>query len=270
MNLMHPQSNKIAHLALAQFFSWCSIYERSFSTKVLTQKMNELVTDDISLTNIDGTIIGKEKFLQRLLILHKLQNAHHIKNVNLKFNNDKTVLITADAMYQNVLPDSVSNSYSVKWHHEMIFTNNFFPKIKLLRVETVSIIENEMFLNNYVTNRTLAFIHYWIFLFNHKKASLYEVFSDETNFNIDGYEGIKYFHDFILWVEKNKIHDGNMNNAPKNFHVFEKYNDEIFAFFELEMEANDGNLIHTKHEWVLSNNSEDRFPQIIKMSIVIS
>jgi hypothetical protein len=267
---MHHQSNKIAHLALAQFFSWCSIYEKAFSKKVLTQKMNELVTDDISLTNIDGTLIGKEKFLQRLLILHKLQNAHHIKNVNLKFNNDKTILITADARYQNILPDSTSNSYLVKWHFEMVFINQGFPKIKTLKVETVSIMENEMFLNNYVTNRTLSFIHYWIFLFNHKRANLYEVFSDTTKFDIAGYEEIKYFHDFILWAEKNKICDGNISNAPKNFHVFEKHNDEIFAFFELEMETNEGKLIHTKHEWVLSNNSEDRFPQIIKMSIVIS
>jgi hypothetical protein len=155
------ETASLHHAVAAMYYSWCNLYEKQYPEHVLLAKIHQLIGEDIVLTNIDGTIKGLEKFIQRVLILKKWTNSIHTKAVRVKRLEGSLVALVADAEFQTILPDLSSNSYDVRFHF-VLDIHRDFCRIRKLEVENIRYNSEIKFSESYPASRCLAYLHTWL------------------------------------------------------------------------------------------------------------
>lgn len=244
------------HLALTQYYRWFQVFERDLNDARIKNHF-DILSDSIILTMADGSSQGKEHMLGFMNYVSSWQNAHHIKETWVKANTDGSTSLEADILYQNILPDGKQNAYKIHYTtrlQEIKSELPIFTDIKLIVTETI---ENPVFEDAYIENRSKSFLHYWLYLMgdlNGNEAKFKELLAPEFSFDLLREESARQ--------EQMKA----ILHSFKNFQFTLNSDQTISVSVDIERKGiniNDEKLSgEVHHEWILENDPDDRFARM--------
>lgn len=244
------------HLALTQYYRWFQSFERDLNDARIKNHF-DILSDSIILTMADGPTQGKENMLGFMNYVSSWQNAHHIEKTTVKPNKDGSISLEADILYQNILPDGKQNSYRIHYTTRLEESENdlpIFTDIKLIVTETI---ENPVFEDAYIENRSKSFLHYWLYLMSDSKgnpAKFKELLAPEFSFDP--------LKEEIVRLEQMKA----LLYSFKNFQFTLNTDKTISVSVDIERKGiniNDEKLTGEVHyEWILENNPDERFARM--------
>lgn len=240
------------------YFKWFNMYEVSnMSADVLNAWLNDLIDEGIVLENVDGLIRGREKFFQRVQILHKLRNTVHVRNVQMEESGVNRYQTKASVIYQNILPDGSSEAFDVLFTFYLTRHENDNIKAESLQVKAMNIRAPESFDNFYPKNRCLAYIYQLLYLFHKPTFDANEwslLFSNEFS--------IKYLRHHLYteigqlkeWHQSVKFYPDDNYVTPSGFDVKLLPSKEIALTFVLKQEKKAEPEQALRFEIILQNN----------------
>lgn len=269
-NFQDIQNN---HLVLTQFHRWYQVYEIPF-TRASIENQLAILADDIEIASPAGTTNGKAGIEDRLKVYEGWQNSHHVQNTTVKQIDKDLLNLEADILYQNIRPDNSRYSYTIHYSTLLQLRHNELPVFKRVSLQPTGNIEHPQFVSAYAANRAKSFMHYWLYLMEtigdnaHKFKELLA-----ENFELHLSAGLMVdttdkFNEWAASVPKQITASG---HHPKNLSIKDNADSTISVAVDFEWQGisiQDKPMIaETHHEWVLENNSDERFARMKRMHV---
>lgn len=268
------QESHNAHAVLTQYYRWYQVYEVPF-TKSRIDNQKDILTDDVEIVTSAGTSNGKANLEERLKVYEGWQNAHHVKSTAVKLLDSTTLSLEADILYQNIRPDNSRYSYTIHYSMLLEIRRDNLPLFKHISLQPTGTIENPQFVSAYAENRAKSFMHYWLLCIetaNGNSAPFKELLAGEFELHLGDdvlTDTFEKFNDWIVLFSKRvKV----SRHILKSFSA--KMNNDRTISVSLDFEWNgvttDDNkekTAQTHHEWVLSNDMDQRFARMKKMQV---
>lgn len=261
------------HLALTQYYRWYQVYEVPFTKSTIDNQL-DILSDDIEIVSQAGTIKGKEGLADRLKVYDGWKNAHHVKNTEVHFVDDKTLKLEADILYQNIRPNGDRYSYTIHYSTLLLLRENNLPVFKVVTLQPTGNIDPPQYLPAYVENRAKSFMHYWLYLMetietNHYKFE--ELLAVGFELNMSKTSQITTFEQFNEWAKTTSLEIKLCGYFPKNLMIKENLDKTINVTVDFEWKGvsiDDKPMIaETHHEWTLENNLDERFARMKTMFV---
>src|SRR5688572_16856135 len=219
----------LLHAASSLYYSWCNLYDAQYSDQLVVSKISSIISDDIVLTNIDGTVKGIENFIQRVFILRKWSMAYHTRSIRLTKVEGDTVHVTAQALFQAVFPDFSCNEYEVNFHFIMELGTGK-RKVRKIEVETTEYLKSNNFVKSYPTSRALGFVHQWLSVTSQaplNEADLNPLLA--TPFEIAGDDELRINQagELLAWVNSSCLAYKSPGKPPPNFMAMAQANGDL-------------------------------------------
>ncbi len=260
------------NLVLVQYYRWFQVFERELTPTRMDNHL-ELLSDNILITTYTGPLRGKDGMVGFANHVKDWKNSHHIENVMVREGKADTLLLEADILYQNILPDTKRNSYRLHYSTKLTPVLGELPQfthVTLLPTETVA---NPTFEDAYNENRSKSLVYYWLLLMDNStvnKPKFGELMVPAFRFGMDT-EANKDDKQFFSWLRDAKKKVIGTNHIPKNFIVSNTKDGKIQVSFDVQQKSIDINevkfLAEFHHDWILENNLDERFARVREMKI---
>jgi hypothetical protein len=267
------QEIKNNHLALTQYYRWYQVYELPFNTARINNQL-DILSEDIEISSQAGTTKGKNDLADRLKIFEGWQNAHHVKNTQVSIEDENTLRLEADILYQNIRPDDSRYSYTIHYSTLLNLRENDLPVFKAITLQPTGVIENPEFTSAYAENRAKSFMHYWLYLMETIESNapkFEELLADKFELNMSTNPKIETLEKFQEWASSVPKRIKSSGHFPKNLKVKENQDQTIEVSVDFEWQGisiDDKPMIaETHHEWILENNLDERFARMKTMVV---
>ncbi len=264
---------QLTHLVLAQYHRWYQVYETPF-TDCTIKNQKDILSDDVEIISQNGTTKGKNGLEERLRVFTGWQNAHHVQKTDIKLLEDGNLSLEADILYQNIRPDHSKYSYTLHYSTLLKQRDNDLPVFTMLNLQPIGVVEEFQFDEAYTENRVKSFMHYWLYLMECPDLEKFrELLDADFVLNLSTNEHISDFENFKIWIDSIPLRIKTSSHSYKNLKIT-KNEDATFsvsvAFDWKGISINDEKMIaETQHEWLLSNNTEERFSRMKQMNVTI-
>ena len=262
---------QLKHLVLAQYHRWYQVYETSFTTKTIAHQ-KDILSDEVEIISQSGTTKGKDGLEERLKVFSGWQNAHHVQKTEIKLLENGNVSLEADILYQNIRPDNSKHSYTLHYSTLLQQRKNDLPIFTMVHLKPIEVVEKFKFEEAYTENRVKSFMHYWLYLMEcpdaHKCKELLYI-----NFVIRLTTGEKFtdFEAFQTWMGSIPTKIKTSAHQYKNLQFTSHSDNTIHVSVNFDWKGvtvdNQKMITESHHEWVLSNNTEERFPRMKQMRV---
>jgi hypothetical protein len=260
------------HLALTQFHRWYQVYEIPF-TKASIKNQLDILVDDVEISSPAGTTKGKAGLEDRLKVYEGWQNAHHVQSTEITKIDKDTLNLEADILYQNIRPDNSRYSYTIHYSTLLQLRYNEPPVFKKVSLQPTGNIENPQCISAYAENRAKSFMHYWLFLIETIESNadkFQELLADKFELHLSSGLMIDTLEKFNEWAASVPKQVKASGHHPKNLSIKENADSTISVSVDFEWQGisfDDKPMIaETHHEWVLENNSDERFAKMKAMT----
>lgn len=267
------QEIKNNHLALTQYYRWYQVYELPFNTARINNQL-DILSEDVEISSQAGTTKGKDGLADRLKIFEGWQNAHHVKNTLVSVEDENTLRLEADILYQNIRPDDSRYSYTIHYSTLLSLRENDLPVFKAVTIQGTGVIENPEFTSAYAENRAKSFMHYWLYLMETIESNapkFEELLADQFELNMSSNPKIETLEKFQEWASSVPKRIKSSAHFPKNLKVKENQNQTIEVSVDFEWQGlsidNKPMIAETHHEWILENNLDERFARMKTMTV---
>ena len=262
------------HLALTQYYRWYQVYEIPF-TKATIENQLDILSDTVEITSQAGTTKGKEDLPERLKLFEGWQNAHHVKNTEVSLVDGNTLKLEADILYQNIRPDDTQYSYTIHYSTLLELRENDLPVFKVVSIQPTGSIENPQFVSAYAENRAKSFMHYWLYLMEtieHNTDKFQELLAENFELNLSTSAKVTTFEAFKEWTNTIPTRIQQSGHFPKNLAIEENQDGTIQVSVDFEWQgiSVDGSkpmIAETHHDWLLENNTDERFARMKTMTV---
>ncbi|WP_268846372.1 hypothetical protein [Flavobacterium aestivum] len=262
-----------AHLALAQYHRWYQVYEVPF-TKERIENQKDILSDDVEISSEWGTTKGKEGLEDRLKVYTGWQNAHHVKHTEVKILPNGQLSLEADILYQNIRPDNSKHSYTLHYSTELQPRENDLPLFTKLSLKPTGEVKEFNFEDAYPENRTKSFMHYWLYLIeNQNSDKSKELLANDFLLQLGTGENISTLKGFDEWIQSISTRILTSTHSYKNFKVVDNKDNTFSVSVDFDWKGinlqNEKMIAETHHEWLLSNNKEERFARLKMLKVAI-
>lgn len=265
----YHKENKV----LAQYYRWFLTFERSYNDQRLANHM-QLMTDDLDLNAVGGQINGKQHLLDFMDYIKDWQNSHQVKNAKVSIGSNDTLLLLADILYQNILPDSSRTNHNFRYSAKLLDPKDglpLFSKITVTEDTTYQI--KQPYKDLYWENRSKAFIYYWIHLMDHLNGN--ESKFDELlaeNFDLEFIDtSINNSADFKAWITETKSQIASSLHIPKNIDAWLDKDNAIRVSFDVDWHGLtiDGDKLFAQihHDWILESELDEPYARLKEIKI---
>ena len=263
--------DQLTHATLAQFYRWFQVYEIPFTENTIAHQ-KEILSNDVEISSQNGTTKGKDGLEERLNVFNGWKNAHHIKNTEVSLLKNGQIALKAHILYQNIRPDDSKYSYTIQYETELKKRSHDLPVFTNLDLHRVDVINEFEFESTYIENRTLSFIHYWLYLMETVQADKFEeLLADGFALNMSTAGTITDVKSFKEWVNNIPKQVKTSSHQIKNLLITEHEDGTIAVKVDFDwrgISVKDEKMIaETHHEWSLTNNTEDRFAKMKHMKV---
>jgi hypothetical protein len=134
VNMIDP--SKSSHAANVQLYRWYQFYERDlFNTNRLENQL-DILDDNISIKTSAGTHTGKDTYPDRLVAYKGWQNSHQVQDSQVIKNDDGTLTLTANIVYQNIKADQSEDIYTIDYTTRLAYENesDLLPKFTTIEI----------------------------------------------------------------------------------------------------------------------------------------
>lgn len=261
------------HLALTQFHRWYLVYEIPFNDARIQNQL-DILADDVEIISPAGTMKGKGGLPARLQVYEGWQNAHHVKNTDVKFIDETSLNLNADILYQNIRPDNSRHSYNIHYSTTLQLRKNELPLFTKVSLQPTGNAEPPQFQSAYADNRATSFMHYWLYLMETAESNadkFKELLAENFELNLSTAGQITTLEKFFEWTAAIPKRVKASAHFPKNFTAKENADNTISVSVDFEwrgISVDDKSMIaETHHQWVLENNTDERFARMKKMKV---
>ncbi len=262
---------QITHAALAQYYRWYQVYEVPFTQQTISNQ-KDILSEEVEIVSQNGITKGKNGLEERLSVYAGWQNAHHVQKTAVQVLDDGSIALEADILYQNIRPDS--SKYSYKLHYTTVLEQKEkdLPIFKKIELQPTGIVNEFKFEEAYTENRVKSFMHYWLYLMEIAAAEKFEELLD-PNFVLHLSSGgtITDFDSFKDWMHSNATKIKTSTHHYKNLIIKESNPKEIKVSVDFDWKGitvdNQKMIAETHHEWILSNDTENRFAKMKEMRV---
>jgi hypothetical protein len=183
--------------------------------------------------------------------------------------------LEADILYQNIRPDESRYSYTIHYSTILQLQGEDLPVFTMVKIQPIGTVESPQFQSAYAENRAKSFMHYWLYLMETPGSNsdkFRELLAD--NFKLHLSTGLKIdtidkFNNWAASVSKQIKASG---HYPKNLSIKENADSTISLSVDFKWQGisiDDKPMIsETHHEWVLENNSDERFAKMKAMTVI--
>ena len=261
------------HLVLAQYHRWYQVYEVPF-TKKRIKNQKDILSDDVEISSQLGTTKGKEGLEDRLKVYTGWKNAHHVKHTEVKILSDGQLSLEADILYQNIRPDNSKYSYTIHYSTELLPRENDLPLFTKLDLKPTAEVQEFHFEDAYPENRAKSFMHYWLYLMENPNGDQFrELLADDFSLQLNAGQNITTLSEFDVWIESISEKILTSTHSYKNLKIVDNRDHTFTVSVDFDWKGininNEKMIAETHHEWLLSNNMEERFARMKTMIVTI-
>ena len=272
-NIYHLEQQ--THAALAQYHRWYQVYEVPFTAqRIANQK--DILSDDVEIVSQMGSTKGKAGLEERLKVFTGWQNAHHVQDSNVSVSTDGLLLLEADIVYQNIRPDDSKHSYTLHYSAQLRPRGTELPVFKKLLLKPTGEIKDFRFESAYAENRAKSFMHYWLFLVEtaHGNSEKFqEMLADGFAMELGDKRRLDNWVAFDAWIKSINNQIATSTHTAKNFTLTDRGDDglQVSVDFDWKGVNREGQhmVAETHHEWLLTNNQDERFARLKKMTVTM-
>jgi hypothetical protein len=262
-----------AHLALAQYHRWYQVYEVPF-TEERIKNQKDILSDDVEISSQLGTTKGKEGLEDRLKVYTGWQNAHHVKHTEVKILPDGQLSLEADILYQNIRPDNSKYSYTLHYSTELQPRENDLPLFTKLELKPTGEVKEFNFEDAYPENRAKSFMHYWLYLMENPNSDKFtELLANDFSLQLSAGQNISTLPEFDEWIKSIPTRILTSTHSYKNFKIVDNTDNTFSVSVDFDWKGinvqNEKMIAETRHEWLLTNNMEERFARMKMMKVTI-
>lgn len=263
------------HAALAQYYRWYQVYEVPFTaTRIANQK--DILADDVEIVSQMGTSKGKAGLEDRLRAFTGWQNAHHVKNAEVRRLADGRLQLEADILYQNIRPDQSQYSYTLHYSTRLAPRSNNLPVFERVELRPTGEVKEFRFEAAYAENRTKSLMHYWLYLIETAhldSAKFAEILAPQFELFLSDGTRIADLNQLKQWLDSIGTRIQTSTHRPENFVLEELGEDNYRVRVDFVWKGIDrsGQWLgaSTRHEWLLTNAKDERFARIRRMNITL-
>lgn len=262
------QENKV----LSQYYRWYQTFEREQNDKRIANHL-DILSNDVLIKTSSRTMNGKEGMKGFLDYVKEWKNAHHIENTSVTQNDDGTLSLEADILYQNILPDSTKNNYKLHYSTTLNNVNNQLPIFTKLELLPTSTVENVPYKDAYIENRSKSLIYYWISLMddikgNESKFDQLLTSSYKLQFPTSLITNDEELQRSLKEIDSRMI---TSLHTPKNIKSTINTDGTISVSLDFEWKGitneEEKLIAEIHHEWILENNLDEPYARIKEIKI---
>lgn len=260
-----------SHLVLAQYYRWYQVYEVPFTAERINNQ-KDILSENVEISSQSGTTKGKEGLEERLTVFTGWKNAHHVKKTTIKELPDGSLSLEADILYQNIRPDDSKYSYTLHYSTLLKQRENDLPIFTKLDLKAIGVIEEFKFETAYPDNRTKSFMHYWLYLMENPDAEKFkELLAPDFSLQLTSNDEITTFSKFEEWLKSISARVLTSFHSYKNFEVTDNKDNTFTVSVDFDWKginvAEEKMIAETHHEWILTNNLDERFARMKRMKV---
>ncbi len=266
-------STKIEQATKTQLYRYLNGFERFFTA---SRKANQLalLADDITLTTPRGSISGTANYIHSLSSFKGMKIAHAVEDITVKTLPSGLITATVSLIYHGVQKSGEGNSLRFIYETELYQQPNQLPLFKTIQLGVDGAFESTTFQDSYIKSRSLALLHYYLFLIEKIPTNaddFQEILTDDFTLNFSPTTTLTTIDQLGNWLAKVAIQLSISSHYPTQVEVqslaHETY--KLTVDFDWEGWTVDGQKLTaaTRHTWVIKDRKNDRFAKI--QSIVV-
>jgi hypothetical protein len=260
------------HLALAQYHRWYQVYEVPFTEERINNQ-KDILSDDVEIYSQLGTTKGKEGLEDRLKVYTGWKNAHHVEHTEVQLLPNGQLSLEADILYQNIRPDDSKFSYTLHYSTELKPRKNDLPLFTKLHLKPTGEVKEFIFEDAYPENRVKSFMHYWLYLMGNPNSDMFrELLANDFSLQLSAGQNIATLLEFDEWIQSIPSRILNSSHSYKNLKILDNNDNTYSVSVDFDWKGininNEKMIAETHHEWLLTNNMEERFGRMKTMKVM--
>lgn len=268
--------SKLEHAAKAQLYRWYQFYERDIEAPERLANQLNILDQDVVITSAAGEMKGRDNYPPRLSVYKGWTNAHHVQDVEVKPQDDGTIAMAVDIVYQNKNAEGERSNYTV--HYDTVLRDNGkqLPVFQSLTLQPTGTIEKEPLEDAYPTNRISSLIHAWLFYIeqlNTDTAPFAELLAEDFALHFTTADGgpITTLDGVETWLKGAPSQLKQSNHYLEGLGVSEIAPDTYqvtvnFQWFGITLD--DQSMAgKTQHNWVVIDDQSERFARIKEVKV---
>lgn len=268
-------STKMKHAVKVQLYRWYNGYERYFTASRIANQL-ELLAGNITLTTPRATISGKANYQAALSDYKGMKISHQIEDIEVIRKPDGRISLNVMLVYQGIQKDGTDTCLKFKYENELAEQPNQLPLFKTINLSVAEVLESPSFKDSYPRARSLALMHYYLFLIEKladHPTDFEEILTDDFQLNLSKETVLTSIEGLGNWLRSVAQRIAITSHHPKNVQVKTLSRDsyELKVDFDWEgmTKANQKMMAETRHTWVIVDKKNDRFAKIQSINVEV-
>lgn len=262
--------------AVTQLMRWFQYYENN---AVGLDNQRDILMEGFSVVSPSGKAEGRDQYEVAVQQFPTdWQNAHDVRDVAVRLNEDGTLGLTAGIIYSNIgiAEDGAVSAQRIGYEAVLEYTGDEqLPRFSSMVITPIAPEPVTDFNDTYVQNRLASLVNYWIALVEHPGRDpepFREILAPELDIKFSA-EGDTYtsYDDIATWVT------GPVSSLPATRHVISPVSYSVLGDGRYELSVGfdwlgmrpDGKRMSakTQHTWVVTDDPIERFARVERIRV---
>lgn len=266
-------STKKEHAIKTQLYRWYNGYERYFTASRIANQL-ELLVEDAVITTPSRSIAGKANYAPILNEYKKMKISHSIEKMDIHFKEGGAIEVEVGIVYHGIQSDGTDNCLGFTYENALQEIPNELPVFTAVNLKVGGFFKSPEFQDSYPRLRSLALMHYYLFLIEKladNVAEFQEILTDDFQLNLSQEVVLNSMNDLDNWLKSVSTKLVVTSHYPKNIEVKNINRDtyELKVDFDWEgwTKSNQKMIAETRHTWVITDKKNDRFAKIQSIEV---
>lgn len=266
-------TTKMEHAIKTQLYRWYNGYERYFTASRIANQV-ALLAEDIVVTTPRGKIAGKANYSWGLKEYKGMKIAHTIEDIAITTKTNGLISVAVSLIYHGIQRDGTDNCMRFTYKNELTPIPNQLPLFKSVQLSVVDVLGSPIFKDTYPRLRSLAVMHYYLFLLEQlsdNATDFQEIVTDDFQLNLSPTTVISSITDLGNWLKGVAKKITITSHYPKNIAIealsLNKYELKVDFDWEGWTKNNQKMTARTRHTWIIIDKKNERFAKIQSIEV---
>lgn len=266
-------STKTEHAIKAQLYRWYNGYERYFTASRIANQV-ALLAEDIVITTPRGKIAGKANYSWGLKDYKGMKIAHTIENIKVTTKINGSISVAVSLIYHGIQRNGTDSCMRFIYENELAQIPNQLPVFKSIQLKVDGVLESPTFKDTYPRFRSLALMHYYLFLIEKSQENateFQEILTEEFQLNLSPTTVVTSIPDLGAWLKSVAQKVTITNHYPKQIEVtalsLNKYELKVDFDWEGWTTTKQKMTAKTRHTWIIIDKKNERFAKIQSITV---
>jgi hypothetical protein len=217
------EDTRPSHAANVQLYRWYQFYERDIFDETRLNNQLDILDENIFIKSAAGEHTGRNGYPARLKAYKGWQNAHHVQNSSVVVNEDGTIALEADILYQNIKPDESEDIYTIHYTTQLKkYDNQALPVFSNIEIQPTGFPEKKAFEDAYPTNRAKSLMYNWMLNMEQLDGNVEpfkEMLTEDFVLNFSTTTPLSSIEELNIWLNGAPLGLKQSSHFPENFSI---------------------------------------------------